>query len=96
MTKAALNGLDPLKDLLGDVLSRLEALEAKVGIKPGSAVPKQPSKANVSAPLLNGKSREKPKRFSIPNANGSLSFFNALLFVSSLIFALSHRELRMI
>ena len=59
MSKSALNGLDPLKDLLGDVLSRLEALEAKVGIKPGSSLTKQPSKSNVAAaPLLNGKSRD--------------------------------------
>ena len=59
MTKSALNGLDPLKDLLGDVLSRLEALESKVGIK-GASLTKQPSKAQVTqAPLLNGKSRAK-------------------------------------
>lgn len=30
-TSKALLGLDPLRDLLGDVLARLEALEAKVG-----------------------------------------------------------------
>lgn len=63
MSKAALNGLDPLKDLLGDVLSRLEALEAKVGIKGGSSMPKQPSKSNVTAPILNGKSRQKDSKF---------------------------------
>ena len=57
MSKAALSGLDPLKDLLGDVLARLEALEAKVGIK-GSTVTKQPSKSQVTgAQVLNGKSR---------------------------------------
>ena len=59
MTKSALNGLDPLKDLLGDVLARLEALEAKVGVK-GSSMAKQPSKSQVtSAQSLNGKSRAK-------------------------------------
>ena len=58
MSKVALSGLDPLKDLLGDVLSRLEALEAKVGIKAGSSMPKQPAKSTVTAPLLNGKSRK--------------------------------------
>lgn len=68
MSKTSLAGLDPLKDLLGDVLSRLEALEAKVGIKSGSgggggsggssssAMPKQTSKSNVTS--LNGKSRK--------------------------------------
>jgi hypothetical protein len=30
----ALSGLDPLRDLLGDVMSRLEALEAQVGVTP--------------------------------------------------------------
>lgn len=58
MSKASLSGLDPLKDLLGDVLSRLEALETKVGIK-GSSLAKQPSGSQKSsAQLLNGKSRE--------------------------------------
>lgn len=33
-TKAPLAGLDPLKDLLGDVISRIEALESKVGGSP--------------------------------------------------------------
>eukprot|EP00977_Amphora_coffeiformis_P016695 scaffold5237_cov179-Amphora_coffeaeformis.AAC.8 len=56
MSKSALNGLDPLKDLLGDVLARLEALEAKVGIK-GSSMTKQPSKSQVTSAQLNGKSR---------------------------------------
>lgn len=56
MSKAALNGLDPLKDLLGDVIARLEALESKAGIK---GLAKQPSKSSVtSAPLLNGKSQK--------------------------------------
>lgn len=32
MARAALSGLDPLKDLLENVLSRLEALEAQVGV----------------------------------------------------------------
>lgn len=63
MSKSALNGLDPLKDLLGDVLSRLEALEAKVGIK-GSSLTQQASKSNVSAPLLNGKSRKQRRLFA--------------------------------
>ena len=59
MSKSALNGLDPLKDLLGDVLGRLEALEAKVGTK-GSSMTKQPSKSQAtSAQILNGKSRAK-------------------------------------
>jgi len=52
MSKSALNGLDPLKDLLGDVLARLEALEAKVGIK-GSSMTKQPSKSQVTSAQLN-------------------------------------------
>jgi hypothetical protein len=34
MTNKALHGIDPLKDLLSDVLSRLENLETKVGIAP--------------------------------------------------------------
>lgn len=65
MSKAALNGLDPLKELLGDVLNRLEALEAKVGIKSASSLSKQPSKSNVTpgAALLNGKSRDQRIRF---------------------------------
>jgi len=37
MSKAALSGLDPLKDLLGDVISRLEVLESKVGLPSGSS-----------------------------------------------------------
>jgi hypothetical protein len=31
-SKAANTGVDPLKDLLGDVLARLEALEANAGV----------------------------------------------------------------
>jgi hypothetical protein len=31
-SKAATSGVDPLKDLLGDVLARLEALESKAGV----------------------------------------------------------------
>jgi hypothetical protein len=33
----ALSGLDPLKDLLGDVLARIEALEMKAGVVPASS-----------------------------------------------------------
>lgn len=35
-TSKALHGIDPLKDLLSEVLSRLESLETKVGIAPTS------------------------------------------------------------
>jgi hypothetical protein len=43
----AMTGLDPLKDLLGDVIARLEALESKVGVvssssAPGGGIPKSP------------------------------------------------------
>jgi hypothetical protein len=41
-SKSAVSGLDPLKDLLGDVLSRLDALEAKVGLSAASQTPKSP------------------------------------------------------
>lgn len=34
MVSKALHGIDPLKDLLSEVLSRLENLETKVGIAP--------------------------------------------------------------
>jgi len=40
-SKAALSGIDPLKDLLGDVIARLEALEAKTGVSPSAnSIPK--------------------------------------------------------
>lgn len=35
-TSKALHGIDPLKDLLSEVLSRLENLEAKAGIAPSA------------------------------------------------------------
>lgn len=37
MASKALHGIDPLKDLLSEVLSRLENLETKVGIAPTHA-----------------------------------------------------------
>jgi hypothetical protein len=39
MSSSKLSGLDPLKDLLSDVLSRLEALEAKAGVGSGTSAP---------------------------------------------------------
>jgi hypothetical protein len=45
MASKATSGLDPLKDLLGDVLARLEALEAKAGVTvpvTSAATPKSP------------------------------------------------------
>lgn len=51
-SKSAISGLDPLKDLLGDVLARIEQLESKVGIAPpmSTSVPKSPtpSKAKLA------------------------------------------------
>lgn len=44
-TMKALNGLDPLRDLLGDIITRLEALEAHIGKahpSPHLQVPKSP------------------------------------------------------
>lgn len=55
MTKAAVQGVEPLKDLLGDVLARLEALEAKVGVKSSTAAKQATKQASSSA--LNGKSQ---------------------------------------
>lgn len=53
-THRAVAGVDPLKDLLGDVLARLEALEAQVGKAPGAAsVPKSPIPVKAA---LHGKS----------------------------------------
>ena len=51
-SKAALSGLDPLKDLLGDVIARLETLESKVGISapsgPAAPASPTPSKAKLA------------------------------------------------
>lgn len=49
MTKASIDGLDPLKDFLGDIVTRLEALEAKVGTTPSNGN-KHPASAAASAP----------------------------------------------
>jgi hypothetical protein len=54
MTKAALSGIDPLKDLLEDVLARLEALETKVGVT--GAAPSKPAAKPAGATTLNGES----------------------------------------
>ena len=45
-----LAGLDPLKDLLGDVISRLEALESKEGITPTTAAGEPIRRASVTTP----------------------------------------------
>ena len=46
MSNKAISGLDPLKDLLGDVIARLEVLEGKVGVTASglgpSSAPKSP------------------------------------------------------
>jgi hypothetical protein len=49
-SKAALSGIDPLKDLLSDVLARLETLEAKAGVSaayPSAAKSPIPVKATL-------------------------------------------------
>jgi hypothetical protein len=48
MTNKALHGIDPLKDLLSDVLSRLENLETKVGI-----APPHPASSSFTTPAPN-------------------------------------------
>jgi hypothetical protein len=48
----AVSGLDPLKDLLGDVLSRLEALESKVGLTSSSSSSNVPPKSPVAPPKV--------------------------------------------
>ena len=50
----AISGVDPLKDLLGDVITRLEVLEAKVGVSSSAGgAPKSPVpvKANLIGTL---------------------------------------------
>ena len=48
MANKALTGLDPLRDLLGEVLARLEALEHKVGAAPPTPGPKSPRPIKAS------------------------------------------------
>jgi len=49
MAQKALTGLDPLKDLLGEVLARLEALENRVGTHPPTpGGPKSPHPVKAS------------------------------------------------
>ena len=58
----ALSGLDPLKDLLGDVITRLEVLEGKVGVTTSGLGVSSAHKSSVPVkPRLVGMSLQKTK-----------------------------------
>lgn len=59
-SSSALAGLDPLRDLLGDIVGRLETLEAKVGVTPTGA-----AAAAVTATVPSAKSFKGGKRICV-------------------------------
>lgn len=60
---AALAGLDPLRELLGDVLSRLEALEATVG-KAGTISKGAASTRNLLGPSSHTHASTQPAKIA--------------------------------
>lgn len=79
MVSKALHGIDPLKDLLSEVLSRLESLEAKVGI-----APTHNSSVSFSAPV--------PNEANLAGESVLLLLFTHIIIVTHTIYSLQPQE----